>query len=110
MKLGEDREAVRRAEQRLAQTRVLYHESTHWLHGAITRHRAVGLVGGGILAGLILGRLPLAKAGRAALSIATLGLSVLKTPLGAMAFGALLGKGAELDDEQKEPGTAAAKD
>jgi hypothetical protein len=92
MKLDDDRAAVAAAERALIGTRRRYREDTRWLHLAIERHRTGYIIGGGLLTGLVLGSLPFVRSTRAAMSLFSLGATLARTPLGSIAFSAVLGK------------------
>ncbi len=92
MSIDKERAAVIAAQENLLLTRARYHEQTRTLEVLIRRHRVVCLIGAGFGAGLIAGRLPIARLLRSATSLFSLGTSILRTPLGAMALGAFVAK------------------
>lgn len=86
MSIDKERAAVAAAHENLLLTRARYHEQAQALEVSIKRHRAVCVIGAGLGAGLIVGRLPIARFLRSAASLFSLGTSILRTPLGAMAL------------------------
>jgi energy-converting hydrogenase Eha subunit B len=59
------------------------------LHGVFDRWRPSILVGGGLVGGYLLGKRQTARLASAAVSLASFGMAVMRTPLGPLAMSAL---------------------
>ena len=82
MSLKLDRQHVQRAARRLRVERRQLHRETRWLSDGFERVRPALLVGGGLLAGLLIGRGKLTDATRAVASIAGLGMTLMRSSIG----------------------------
>lgn len=92
MKIGKERAAVIAAEQKLRLAKTNYQNDARLLEATIKRQRPLLLIGGGLLAGAIAGRLPLIRLAQTAVSTFSIGASLARTPLGAMLLGAFVAK------------------
>lgn len=92
--LRRDRQHVRAAALRLIGARRQLHRQTSRLRERFDRYRPALVVGGGFLAGMLLGRNLFAKATRSAFSIASLGIGLMRSSLGSMLLARILRQGA----------------
>lgn len=93
MKWNAERRAVGEAAQRLDRVRRHHRAQTQWLRDRLRAHRGLLAIVGGLAGGFALGRLPLRAWLRAGISAAGAAVSIARTPLGPVAFGALFGRG-----------------
>lgn len=92
MKWNAERRAVAEAVERLDRVRRHHRAQTQWLRDGLHAHRGLFAVVGGLAGGFVLGRLPLSAWLRAGISAAGAAVSIARTPLGPVAFAALLGR------------------
>lgn len=92
-KLRRDRQQVRDAAVRVIDARRQLQQQTSSLRERFDRYRPAILVGGGFLAGLVLGRKQFVHAARSAFTIASLGVGVARSALGSMLLATTLHKG-----------------
>lgn len=92
MSIDKERAAVASAYRKLRLAQHRYRGNSRALEALIVRRRSVWLVCAGLGAGLVAGRLPVARLLRSATTLFSFGTSILRTPLGAMAIGAVVGK------------------
>ncbi|MEZ5461309.1 hypothetical protein [Dokdonella sp.] len=83
-------------------TRLSVHYSG--LHDTLDRWRPTLLIGSGLTCGYLLGRRQTARLASAAVSLASLAMSVMRTPLGPLAMSALLGN--RIRAAQRKPDSA----
>lgn len=92
MKIDRDKAAIILAEQNLRRAKAKYHADAEHIAEKIRRQRPAYLIGGGLLAGVIVGRLPVIRLTQTLLSTFSLGASLARTPIGTMIIGALASK------------------
>ena len=86
MKLLERRRAAVLAERTLVHERARWHIKTMSLRARIAHHRAAIVMGGGALAGLVCGMVPMGAVARVGRLVASTAAFALRTPIGAMLF------------------------
>ena len=91
--LRRDRQHVRDAAMRAIDARGQLQRHTSGLRELYDRYRPAILVGGGLLAGLVLGRKQFVHAARSAFTIANLGIGVARSSLGSVLLATTLHKG-----------------
>jgi hypothetical protein len=82
--LGDDRRRVRAASENLAVLRNSLHQRTTLVRDWFEDHRAIILVSGGFVAGLLAGRRSFASVASSILSTASLGMSLMRSPLASL--------------------------
>ena len=84
MSLKHDRERVRIAAAKLLEYRRQLHRQTQWLSDGFERYRPAILIGGGLIAGLLIGRGKLNDVTRSIVSAAGLGWTLMRSSIGTM--------------------------
>lgn len=92
MKLDKDKAAIIAAEQKLLVAKSKYSADSRLIEAKLSRQRPLFLIGGGLLTGVIAGRLPLIRLTQTIVSTFSLGASLARTPVGTMILGALVAK------------------
>lgn len=92
MKLIHDRKRAQAAANTLVLRRQQFREQSAWVHDGVERHRPAILVGGGLLAGWLLGRLSVVGAARRATAAMSLGATLMRSSLGPIVMATLLGR------------------
>ncbi len=82
MSQKQDRQRVQSAARRLRVQRRQLHRQTQGLSDGFERFRPALLIGGGLLAGVLIGRGKLTDATRAVASIAGLGMTLMRSSIG----------------------------
>ncbi len=82
MSLKKDRQRVQLAAKHLIAQRRQLHRQTQWLAEGLERFRPALLVGGGLIAGLLIGRGKLSDATRSVSAFAGLGMSLMRSSIG----------------------------
>ncbi|HMM66477.1 MAG TPA: hypothetical protein PKC03_06010 [Dokdonella sp.] len=92
MRLFRDRRRAQAAANTLILRRHQFREQSAWLHDGVERHQPAILVGGGLLAGWLLGRLSVVGAARRATTAMSLGATLMRSSLGPIVLATLLGR------------------
>ena len=101
MSWNNDRREVAAATARLERVRHEHRARTGWLRDALHEQRGLFAIAGGLAGGLVFGRLPVRAWLRAGLSAVGTAVSIARTPLGPLAFGAFMARrpaGVESDE------------
>lgn len=88
--LRTDRQLVRDAALRVIGERQKFHRHATQLRDGYDRYRPVILLGGGFVAGFLIGRKQFPQAARSVFSMASLGFSLMRSSLGSMLIAATL--------------------
>lgn len=92
MRLFRDRQLAKIAADNLVRRRGKFRAQTAWLHDGVERHRPALLVGGGLMAGWLLGRLSVPGALRRVGTALSLGIALLRSPLGPLSLAVVFGR------------------
>lgn len=84
MSLKSDRQRVALASENLIARRKALHRKTDWLLEGFERWKPTLIVGGGLIAGFLIGRGTLSNATRSAISIASVSMALMRSSLGSM--------------------------
>ena len=106
MSLKQDRQRVQLAARRLISQRRQLHRETQRLSDDFERYRPILIVGGGLIAGLLIGRGKLTDATRAVSSMAALGMSLMRSSLGTLMLSRtfrVAGEAASRTDKRANP-------
>lgn len=103
MSLKEKRQQVRIASAHLIAQRTRLRARTEWLGNKLEQWRPALLVGGGLIAGMLIGRGSFQKATRSVLSAASLGWALMRSSAGTLLLAKTLGPHSKSDPQEAEP-------
>lgn len=106
MSLSRRRKVADAAAAELAEQRTQLSIGRNEMNGVFNRWRPTILIGSGLFGGYLLGRRQTARLASAAVSLASFGMTVMRTPLGPLAMSALFGN--RIGSARQQPAPAEA--